>query len=113
MSKENPEIGEDNNWPDMPGPDDQDNGTVIVLRDQLNALVALNQEYRADIITLVSVFQHFSGLFDESFSITKVITQVPKMMKDQQLRAKILTMSPVIEKYTTPNEITENAQEQQ
>jgi hypothetical protein len=75
---------------------------VLVDKDKVMNLMALNAEYRADIITLVSILNGLQGLFAGK-GITSLMPAIMQLVKNPQKMEALSAMIPIIQKYTENN----------
>lgn len=76
--------------------------TVPVPEHQLEQLLAQLDEYKIDIVALVSVFKQFETLFSGKASMVSVIPVVTKLLSNKNAMAELAHIVPIIEKYSQP-----------
>ncbi|MBD1364393.1 hypothetical protein IDJ77_11290 [Mucilaginibacter sp. ZT4R22] len=80
-------------------------GTTTVNTDDLQKLIAQCEEYKADIITLVSTFNGLEALFSGGGGLMSIIPVVTNLIKDPERMKQIAAIVPVMNKYKSqPNE---------
>jgi hypothetical protein len=80
---------------------------ISIPEDQLQQLIQDCQEYKADIITLVSVFNGLQSLFSGKGGLFSIVPVITKLLNDPAKMAELSAIVPVMDKYIqkpTPNE---------
>ena len=75
-------------------------GMAQVPQEQLNELLNQLQEYKNDIVALVSVFHGFAGLFNGKTNALSLTSTIIKMITDPATAQRVQHIFPIIEKYT-------------
>lgn len=75
---------------------------ALIEHDKLQQIAALMAEYKGDIITLVSVFKQFEGLFSGKVSAMSILPVITKLIANKAAMNELAAVLPVIEKYTNP-----------
>lgn len=81
----------------------------VVDKEQLKAVIDLNDELKYDIIQLVNVFKGFAAVLNGKTSVMQIIPVITRLMKDTKQLEAFAHIIPIIEKYTV-TEATDNEQ---
>ncbi|MGN7988678.1 hypothetical protein ACTJKC_15120 [Pedobacter sp. 22226] len=98
---------QENNNQDLIILEDQDTKLIDVAdmvpvdKNELEELIAQNLQQKEEIGALVGLFLNFIPLFKDGVNPLSLVSLIPKLISDPQIKNQVAAIFPIIEKYSS------------